>query len=105
MSPKPNYDILNDIPGPTLETAAEMYLYLALCPISSSDWVEFFQNLIQNESAKKILLTFNRLKIVAMKGNHLLKGAFFNILEKLRHILKLHYKNIAMLTEKDICTN
>ena len=85
----PNYSILEDTPEPILETAAEMYLYLLLCPKSVSPWAEFLTSLIQNDSPKEILLTLNRLKIVAMKGNDSFKGIFFNILEKLRHVLNL----------------
>ena len=47
-----------------LKTAAEMFLYLNMCPPTIKPWLVFYKELFQTQSPDQIILTLNRL----MKG-------------------------------------
>ena len=47
-----------------LKTAAEMFLYLTMCPNDIKPWLRFYKNLFQTQTPNQIILTLNRI----MKG-------------------------------------
>ena len=47
-----------------LKTAAEMFLFMGVCPGTLKPWFVFYKNLFETDSPHQILLTLNRL----MKG-------------------------------------
>ena len=46
-----------------LQIAAEMFLYLTVCPDTIKPWIVFYRDLFQTQSPDQIILTLNRLKI------------------------------------------
>ena len=48
-----------------LKTAAEIFIFLSICPGEYKKFMELYQNIFQTNSPEKIILTLNRM----MKGN------------------------------------
>ena len=77
-----------------LKTAAEMFLYLNICPDPLKPWFLFYKDLFQNEP-EMIVLTLNRL--IKRSGNH--QNVQFNsigkqLFEKVSEVFSLKYKEI-----------
>ena len=57
-----NTDIkIEDMTEASLETAANMYVYLMSCPETLMPWFKFYSNLIKKKSLDEIALTLNRI--------------------------------------------
>ena len=64
---------LNDnLTNAELQTAAEMLLYLNMCPDTIKPWLLFYKDLFQTQSPDQIILTLNRLREAFIKKNHFL---------------------------------
>ena len=69
-------DQINDIlTNEELKTAAEMFLYLTMCPNDVKPWIVFYKDLFLTQSPDQIILTLNRLINGGVKTVH-----FTNIL-------------------------
>ena len=80
---------LNDnLTNAELQTAAEMLLYLNMCPDTIKPWLLFYKDLFQSQSPDQIILTLNRLIKTSSKTEH-----FGKIAETL-------YKRMKRLSEK-----
>ena len=44
-----------------LKMAAEIFMYLTICPDSVKPWLAFYKDLFQSQSPSQIILTLNRL--------------------------------------------
>ena len=80
---------LNDnLTNAELQTAAEMLLYLNMCPDTIKPWLLFYKDLFQTQSPDLIILTLNRLVKTSSKTEH-----FGKIAETL-------YQRMKRLSEK-----
>ena len=61
-----NDNLTND----KLQTAAEMFVYLIMCPNDMKPWIVFYKNLFKTQSPDQIILTLNRI-IKGSKTVHL----------------------------------
>ena len=50
-----------DLGNDDLKTAAEMYIYLTICPGTLKPWFVFFKDIFEVHSPQNILLTLNRI--------------------------------------------
>ena len=57
-----------------LQTAAEKFLYLTMCPNTIKSWLLFYKDLFQTQSPDQIILTLNRLNILLGLQKHYLKA-------------------------------
>ena len=53
-----------------LRHAAEMFLYLTMCPDTIKPWLLFYKDLFQTQSQEQIILTLNRM-IKTSKTEHI----------------------------------
>ena len=56
-----------------LKTAAEMFIYLNMCPEAIKPWIVFYKEIFENESPDQMILTLNRM----MKGTRTPQNEFF----------------------------
>ena len=89
-----------------LKTAAEMFLYLNICPSSFNKgllkpifktWLPFYKDLFRTQSAAKIVLTINRILKKNIFGDSMIDKYNKNLLTKITNILKLKYEEIQSL--------
>ena len=59
-----------------LRMAAEIFMYLTICPDSVKPWLAFYKDLLQTQSLNQIILTLNRL----LKGSKTPKNKHHKIL-------------------------
>ena len=65
----------NNMTAEDLKTAAEMFIYLNMCPEAIKPWIVFYKEIFENESPDQIILTLNRM----MKGTRTPQNEFFKI--------------------------
>ena len=84
----------------TLETAAQMYIYVRLCQHSIKPWALFYMDLLQNNSTDEIMLTLNRILKADFKNdqNKALLEIASDILKQITSLLQLKYGEIQDLS-------
>ena len=84
----------------TLETAAQMYIYVRLCQHSIKPWALFYMDLLQNKSPDEIMLTLNRILKADFKNdqNKALLEIASDILKQITSLLQLKYGEIQDLS-------
>ena len=90
------YDIIDDVPHDTIDTAGEMFAYLIYCP---QEVLKLVRDLIQDHPPNYIIITLNRLAKI-LPDKH---AVFLNILEKLTPILDLKFQDIAEMSGTKSC--
>ena len=99
-----------------LTNAADLFIYLVMCPDTIKPWIGLYKDLFQTQSPDQILLTLNRI----MKGTKTPKDLYLNnlaenlfvklknmfpplqILEgKVMHFLLLTYLRITLALHRD----
>ena len=63
----------NNMTAEDLKTAAEMFIYLNMCPEAIKSWIVFYKEIFENESPDQMILTLNRM----MKGTRTPQNEFF----------------------------
>ena len=53
--------IMKNFTSEDLKTAAEMFIYLNMCPGTTKPWIGFYKYLFRTQSPDQIVLTLNRL--------------------------------------------
>ena len=71
-----------------LQTAAEKFLYLTMCPNTIKSWLVFYKDLFQTQFPDQIILTLNRL----MKGPRTQTNKYF------KELAKIFFNKICILT-------
>ena len=88
-----------------LKTAAEMFLYLNICPDLNSPsfktWLPFYKDLFLTQSAAKIVLTINRTLKKNIIGDDMIYDNNKNIFTKITNLLELKYEEIQRLLLPD----
>ena len=79
-----------------LQTAAEMFIYLIICPRGDTDtenwyasWFKFNNDLLETESLRTIILTLNRLMKTTRNPQREIGQKLF---DKITNLLSLNYK-------------
>ena len=65
---KQHADMYFDIPNEFIEMAAEMFIYVNLCPKTVYDLIMFYIDLMQNAPPNIIIQTLNRVMITGRKN-------------------------------------
>ena len=79
----------------TLKAAAEMYIYLNLCPKFLLNWMKFYIDLLQNAPTDVIIQTLNRIMITGKtKKDRTIFEFSKNIFMKMTNKLSLQYQTI-----------
>ena len=77
--------IIETLTNDELKTAAELFVYLNMCPGTIKPWIKFYKDLFQTLSPDQIILTLNRL----MKGTMTPQNEYFhNLGEKFLNRVK-----------------
>ena len=77
--------IIETLTNDELKTAAELFVYLNMCPGTIKPWIKFYKDLFQTQSPDQIILTLNRL----MKGTRTPQNEYFhNLGEKFLNRVK-----------------
>ena len=91
---------LKNISAESLKTAAEMFLYLNICPDQMSiQWAIFYQELFKSQTPYQILLTLNRINLLAKTSdskNHQTIGQ--KLFKRITVLFSLKYEEIKILT-------
>ena len=91
---------LKNISAESLKTAAEMFLYLNICPDQMSiQWAIFYQELFKSQTPYQILLTLNRINLLAKTSdskNHQIIGQ--KLFKRITVLFSLKYEEIKILT-------
>ena len=92
---------LKRISRKTLETAAQMYIYVRLCQHSIKPWALFYMDLLQNKSPDEIMLTLNRILKTDFKNdqNKALLEIASDLLKQITSLLQLKYGEIQGLSQ------
>ena len=92
---------LKSISRETLETAAQMYIYVRLCQHSIKPWALFYMDLLQNKSPDEIMLTLNRILKTDFKNdqNKALLEIASDLLKQITSLLQLKYEEIQGLSQ------
>ena len=92
---------LKSISRETLETAAQMYIYVRLCQHSMKSWALFYMDLLQNKSPDEIMLTLNRILNADLKNdqNKALLEIASDLLKQITSLLQLKYGEIQDLSK------
>ena len=98
---KPNGRLYENMNPEHLTIAAEMFIYLNICPSTDSlkflfqSMVMFYKNLFESQSPSKIILTLNRMmKSNKKKGLLIGKSIDEKLFKKLSTLLSLKYEEI-----------
>ena len=79
-----------------LKTAAEMFLYLNICPSSMfKSWILFYEDLFFTQSADKIILTLNRMVKTEISHDKDGKLRAKKLLQRAAQSLSLQYEDIG----------
>ena len=70
---KPSQFAFENMTSEELKPAAEMFLFMGVCPGTLKPWFVFYKNLFEKDSPHQILLTLNRL----MKGTRSKQNRYF----------------------------
>ena len=70
-----------------LKTAAEMFLYLNMCPDKIKPWIAFYKDLFQTQSSDQIILSLNRLLKGTATQNEYLKNLAEKLLKRILSML------------------
>ena len=93
-----NFDdliLLRSFESEQYKTAAEMFIYLTLCPKFKFDWKVLYVDLFQNAPPNVIVETLNRIMITGRKKNDLaIVDITKGILEKVESKLSLKFQEI-----------
>ena len=89
-----NYNLYN-FRDEQFESAAKMFIYLNLCPKFMFDWIKLYVDLLQNASPDIIVLTLNRILIIAKtRGDEVIRNLTKNMFLKVTNILSLKFQSI-----------
>ena len=82
-----------------LKTAAEMFMYLSLCPDSRwfKSWFTFYKDLFLTQSADKIILTLNRMMKTKTSKDNAGKNRAEKLIRKTKNLLSLKFEEIQSL--------
>ena len=95
--------IFTNITTGYLETAAEMFIYLIICPRETENWydgwLKFHRNLLETESLDIIILSLNRLiKTTSNTAGDILNNEIGGkLFDKITTLFSLHYKDIQSM--------
>ena len=85
-----DYDKIQNFSSEQFKTAAEMFIYLNLCPKFMLDWLKLYVDLLQNGSPDVIIQTLNRIMITARgKKDITIRDITKKIFEKALNIFEL----------------
>ena len=89
-------DRLENLTTTDLKNAAEMFIYLNICPKALKPWLVFYKDLFLNESPEQIVLTLNRM----MKGtgtDEYFKSLAQTLFKKISSSFSLKYNKIQSM--------
>ena len=89
-------DRLENLTTTDLKNAAEMFIYLNICPKTLKPWLVFYRDLFQTESLERIVLTLNRM----MKGtgtDKYFKSLAQKLFKKISSLFSLKYEKIQSM--------
>ena len=98
QSGKNENDKSHNFSNEQFESAAEMFIYLNLCPKFMSNWVKLYVELLQNGSPGMIVQTLNRILITArLKKDKTIRQISKKIFEKVNKSLALTFSTLDNL--------
>ena len=90
--------IIEALTNDELKTAAELFVYLNMCPGTIKPWIKFYKDLFQTQSPNQIILTLNRL----IKGTRTPQNEYFhNLGEKFLNRVKSLFPGKPNYTESN----
>ena len=82
---------IHNISNKNLKYAADMLIYLAVCPGKYNAWIKFYNDLFERDSPNRILLALNRIR----KKTNILNGTFKTVAQNsFQTVTKALEKNI-----------
>ena len=94
---EPSELILHNLTKTELTIAAELFIYLAVCPGTFNTWIEFYKDLFENQSLSQILLALNRV----MKDTKTVNDDYFKRFAK-NITSSLMFRKLTTILEKDV---
>ena len=103
---EPSDQIMDTLTFEDLKTAAEMFIYLNMCPDTIKPWIKFYDDLFETQSADRIILTLNRMmKAEKTSQDNYGKLRAEKLLQRTKSLLSLKFEDIQSLVDKKYIRN